>query len=391
MTMRTNFWLLLLLCSVVVTTQAQVSQPSSLNIGDPAPPLRLRGWLKGEPVEKFEKGKIYVVEFWATWCGPCRAIMPHLSRLASEYRGRATVLSIDVMENKNMSMDKLKAFVDSMGQRMDYNIAAEDRNLMVLSWLSASGQQGIPTAYVVNQDGKVAWLGYPTRLNEILPKIVNETYDIEEAITKWNFVKRNYDKRLEDLDDSVMNELTRYGVVPETASPYGKKDSLLLKIDEMVRKYPNLKYAPKVAGYTFSTLLKTDPKKAYEYGEILLVTPTYDDPPYKSVIRTIELFSYGLNLSAEIYELAAEAYQVEINLYPATDLVARDYHKMAEWYWRACDGSKAIEAEQKAIESLKSQENFSVTELAAFKSRLQQYINTFSGKVRNSSLYSTLN
>jgi len=46
---------------------------------------------------------------------------------------------------------------------------------------------------------------------------------------------------------------------------------------------------------------------------------------------------------------------------------------MAEWYWRANDKSKAIEAEQKAIEVLKSKEDFSKTTMAEFESRLKQY------------------
>src|ERR1022692_218934 len=146
-----NVTLLLLLCMMAVTSHAQEAESPPLNIGDSAPRLRVREWLKGVPTQGFEKDKVYVVEFWATWCGPCRAVMPHLTALANEYKDSVTILGIDILEEKTTSMEKIKAFVDSMGHRMDYNVAADDSNFMTTAWLYASGKQGIPTAYVVNR------------------------------------------------------------------------------------------------------------------------------------------------------------------------------------------------------------------------------------------------
>jgi thiol-disulfide isomerase/thioredoxin len=366
--MRSNFQLLLLLCIITITSHAQEAESPPLNIGDPAPRLRVREWLKGEPAQGFEKDNVYVVEFWATWCGPCRAVMPHLAALANEYKDRVTILGIDILEKKTTSMEKIKAFVDSMGHRMDYHVAADDSNFMVTDWLYASGHQGIPTAYVVNQEGRVAWIGYPTRLDEVLPKILNHTWDIKKT-----FEKRKFDKRLADLDDSAYNKLISFRGDPEMLFNLHKQDSALLMIDEMVRMEPNLKYAPRVGIYTFTSILQTNPQKAYEFGKVLLLTSTYEDPPYYILKSVIEYYSYKLYLPAEIYELAAEAYQGEIDHYPETADIPKDYHKMAEWYWRACNRSKAIEAEQKAIEALKGKEKFSQTDLAAFESQLQQY------------------
>ena len=64
-----------------------------LKVGSAAPELAIEHWLQDgngffKPVTKFEKGKVYVVEFWATWCGPCIQSMPHLAEIQNKYRGQ---------------------------------------------------------------------------------------------------------------------------------------------------------------------------------------------------------------------------------------------------------------------------------------------------------------
>ena len=87
------FSILILLC-ISAIIYGQDIPSTSLNIGDPAPPLRVKEWLKGMPLREYERGKVYVLEFWATWCVPCRAAMPHLSELARKYRDEVTVIGI---------------------------------------------------------------------------------------------------------------------------------------------------------------------------------------------------------------------------------------------------------------------------------------------------------
>ena len=98
-----------------------VMQTPSLKVGDPAPPLAVGPWIKGEPIPKLEKGRVYVVEFWATWCGPCKANMPHLSRLARKVKGKAEIIGVNVWERPPTTEMDIKAFVAGMGDRMDYH------------------------------------------------------------------------------------------------------------------------------------------------------------------------------------------------------------------------------------------------------------------------------
>ncbi|MGX9121061.1 TlpA disulfide reductase family protein, partial [Mesorhizobium sp. BHbsci] len=57
-----------------------------LRMDSPAPAIKVQSWLRGEPLTAFQPGKLYIVEFWATWCGPCVSAMPHLAELQDKYK-----------------------------------------------------------------------------------------------------------------------------------------------------------------------------------------------------------------------------------------------------------------------------------------------------------------
>jgi len=85
-----------------IHVHAQYHEDSiSINIGDAAPPLYVQEWIKGSPIQQLEKGRIYVLEFWATWCRPCMAAMPHISALARKYHDKITFIGMDVYEQEN--------------------------------------------------------------------------------------------------------------------------------------------------------------------------------------------------------------------------------------------------------------------------------------------------
>jgi thiol-disulfide isomerase/thioredoxin len=161
---------LLVAAAVMLSTAQCYSQ--SLKVGSKAPALKVSRWVKGEGPSKLEPGKVYVVEFWATWCGPCRTTIPHLTKMAHKYKDRVTFIGVSVWEGEfnKVVHNRVDSFVGEMGDKMDYLVARDTAtNHIARTWLDAAGIGSIPSAIIVDGDGKIAWIGHPM-------------YDMDKAI-----------------------------------------------------------------------------------------------------------------------------------------------------------------------------------------------------------------
>src|SRR5262252_8981907 len=121
---------------------------ATLKVGDPAPKLQTGKWVQGDPVKEFEKDKAYIVEFWATWCGPCKVSIPHLNEIYTKFKDKdLIVVGQDCWERD----DKLvEPFVKEMGEKMTYRVVMDDKSqekkgVMAITWMDAAGRNGIPS------------------------------------------------------------------------------------------------------------------------------------------------------------------------------------------------------------------------------------------------------
>lgn len=171
----------------------QVERLNKLMVGDRAPELAITEWVKGDEVTGFEDGKVYVVEFWATWCGPCIAGMPHVSELQKEYKDKGvTVIGVNIwddpanvdpfMEDRgaNPSGDKLMKYTVAIEKKIEGEDPTRTGE-MARDWMRAGGRNGIPSAFIVDQRGYIAWMGHPMSMDEPLEKVVNGSWDLKAA------------------------------------------------------------------------------------------------------------------------------------------------------------------------------------------------------------------
>jgi thiol-disulfide isomerase/thioredoxin len=154
------------ICAIGLATFAtsRAAQPT-FKIGDPAPTIEPITWLQGSPVAKYDPGRVYVVEFWATWCPPCIKTIPHLSTLQQKYSKTLTIVGVNAegLLGFEANVDTVREFMKKHGKDMAYTVAMEDPVKKTVSekWVTATGSMGAPTAGIIDQHGKLVWIGYP--------------------------------------------------------------------------------------------------------------------------------------------------------------------------------------------------------------------------------------
>ena len=163
----------LVLALFVAALGPLLASTHAAHLGDAAAPLAISEWIKGGPVDVKDGKNIYVVEFWANWCPPCRASIPHLSELQNKLKTKGVVM----VGITNESADQVKPFVTSQGAKMGYVVALDQDDKTMEAYMAAYGVNGIPHAFIVNKQGKVIWHGHPMDgLDKVLDSILAGTY-----------------------------------------------------------------------------------------------------------------------------------------------------------------------------------------------------------------------
>jgi peroxiredoxin len=148
------------------------------DIGDPAPPLEVKEWIKGNPVEIKPGTNIFVVEIWQSSLPACRACITNLNNIQKSFQSNGVV----VVGISDEPADKLKQFVQQSGTPIDYWIAADNKRQTGLSYMRPVNERAVPYAFIVGTNGTLLWRGYPSgSLEKALKYVVAGEYNEARA------------------------------------------------------------------------------------------------------------------------------------------------------------------------------------------------------------------
>lgn len=334
---RTKMMSIVLLCCFCLGMAAAAQHQPRLTVGSKAPELKYGKWLKGAPIKEYEKGRLYLFEFWATWCGPCIASMPHLSGFARERKQEATVIAVNIWEKTGdkpyeTSLPKVARFVEQMGNKMDFNVITDSKDeFMGNNWMKAAGQEGIPCTIMV-KDGIILWMGHPIELDSVVNMVLTGKYDMET-------VKKEKEEK-DRINDSILAPYTNVYKRYELLSSNKQYDKALALLDSAMATMPT--YAGTFGFFKFNLMIDH-----YNEDSAMVFAKQWQStkPGYTGSTGALITRKPGLKKSTYLYGISLLNELLENPQMPATIV----YAGAASAYANMGDYKQAVAYQQKAV------------------------------------------
>ena len=331
-----------------------------LQMDSPAPPVQVETWLRGKPLTSFEPRKVYIVEFWATSCRPCVDAMPHLMQLQEKYKDSGVeivgVAAYERAPTADEARSNLDAWLTEKFSNLNFRMAFDSTGEMKKLWMEPSFSFGVPTSFVVDRDGHIAFIGEPTELDEVLPKVLNGSWRTSdqaksadrERIAEGETIAREialikpiYDKlrpamQTEDWTAALSAIEEGITLLPDNLNFRQSQVTLLLhKMRDMEAGLPVMR-----------KLVEDAIEKKFESVSwmVMALNQLFDPTIDNSHLPRAERFAMGNKLSEQILTLNP----------PDGDgrLKFRWYVPVAQFYHESGDNDRAIELIEAALKSL---------------------------------------
>lgn len=353
---------------------AQMNNSPTLKIGDPAPSIKVQAWVRGEPITQFEKGKVYVIDFWATWCGGCIASFPHISAVAGKYKDKVRFISVDSYEDAgdNKGKDPVPVVTEFLktpqGQKLTIDVAVDGSSkTMYNAWINPLRRQGFPTTFVINQEGRIAWIDVNLdHLDWALGQVLTKTWNLDKAAA----VMQQKDA-IEDMMFKVFQE--QGGMYKEGQDKKGW-EAILSASEAFEKQFPDRKDA--VAFFKFMALSVLDKAKIPDILEEMAVNPLCR---YLNMSDAVGLTLQRTDLSKrDFIALAKVQERLLLNEFATPGYNGGKsisaYEQLASTYEKTGNLAKAAETIKKAIELARKQK-YDKKGLKKLKNTLEIYRN----------------
>ncbi|WP_143749247.1 TlpA disulfide reductase family protein [Mesorhizobium sp. WSM3882] len=326
----------------------------------PAPPIKVDDWLRGEPLANFHPGKVYLLEFWATWCGPCVAVMPHLTQLQEKYQDSGfEVIGVAAGEKGPTAEEtrtSLDAWLTERFPNLNYRIAFDYTGEMNRLWMEPSSSLGIPASFLVDRDGLIAFIGHPAELDDVLPKVLNGSWRNSDeaqradarriatnqskarelALTRPIYAKLHPAMQAEDWTAAVSAIEEGLALVPDYIGFRETHANLLLhKLRDMQTGLPVMRQLVEDA---------IDKKFDAVSWMVMALNQLFDPAIDNSHIPRAERFAMGHELAEQILTLNPP--------HGEGPLKFRWYVPVAQYYYESGNKGRAIELIEVALKSL---------------------------------------
>jgi thiol-disulfide isomerase/thioredoxin len=326
-------------------------QEGALGVGDPAPPIPDSArWLQGDPVTALDDGRIYVLDFWATWCGPCIASIPEVQSMHADLEGDGVVV-IGAHIWASPDAPTPGDFLGEIGDAMGYRIAEDTDGALAREFMDAAGRNGIPTMMVVDRTGTLVWIGHPMDgARNIIDQVVAGTFDTEAA------VRAEANRAAAREAAAEANRLAREG----------DWDAAIAKIDEAIALDPAGQRRLAVVKVQRLAMTLDREQEAWAYARTLVEGPLRDDAALLNNLARFIVEAPGLDLRD--YALARSAAMRALEL--TDDTFADAMATLASIEFGEGRLEQAVEMQRRALAIAAAQESNLVRE---FESKLERY------------------